>query len=187
MASNTKYDDTAMRAALRQYLDLKKNVEPDKEVRRRAKNVGMKLIRIYKDNAPTVAEIKDLAVKLGYRIKTRPGIVKKKGSRAKQVAAEIKARIAARTFSATGWFPAVEALGGSPKIAQRIKGPKRGSIAQKRGLASVQVTLVNDQPGAEQTASKKGNAMQQALDAETADMLKYIMRKQQEAAKKAGL
>lgn len=187
MPTLNSYDDTAMRAALRQYLDIKKNVDPDKEVRRRAKNVGMKLIKIFKGNAPTAAQIKADAQKIGFALKTRPGILKKHGSRAKQVKAEIAARIAARTYTATGWFPAVEALGGSPKAAARVKGPHRGSIAQKRGSASVQVTLTNSQPGAEQTASKNGNAMQQALDLEAEDMMKYVMRKQDEEARKAGL
>jgi hypothetical protein len=187
MAKAYSYDDTELKKALGQYLDLKKNVDPDTEIKRRAKNVGMKLIKIFKGNAPTPAQIKADAVKIDYKLKTRDSIKKKGGSRAKQVKAELRARINARTFSATGWFPAVEALGGSPKIAQRVKGPKRGKIEQRRGLASVQVTLVNEQPGAEHTATKNGNAMQDALDMETADMLKYIERKQAEAAERVGL
>lgn len=186
MPPNT-YDDRALKSALGEYLDLKKNVDPDKEIRRRAKNVGMKLIRIFKGNAPTPAQIKQAAQSAGFALKTRPGIKKKGGHRAKQIEAEIRARVNARTFTATGWFPAVEALGGTPKAAQRVKGPKRGSIAQKQGKASVQVTLTNDQPGAEHTALKSGNTMQQALDMEAEDIMKYVMKKQAQAAQKAGL
>jgi len=181
------YDDSAMRSALKQYLDLRKNVDPDTEVKRRAKNVGMKLITIYKGNAPTAAQIKADAAKIGFALKVRGGIQKKGGKRAKQIKAEIRARVNARMFTATGWFPAVEALGGSPKIPKRVNGPKRGKIEQNRGSASVQVTLINDQPGAEHTAEIKGNAMQQALDAETADMVDYINRKLAQAANDSGL
>ena len=181
------YDDTELRASLRQYFDLKKIIEPDKEIRRRGKNIGMRLIREFKKAAPTKEEIQADAKRIDYRLKTRDSIKKKGGARQKQVKAELKARIAARTFSATGWFPAVEALGGSPKIAQRVKGPHRGKLEQRRGAASVQVTLTNDQPGAEQTATRKGNIMQKAVDDEVADMVKYIERKQAEAAQKAGL
>jgi len=181
------YDDSALQASLRQYFDLKKNIDPDTEIRRRAKNVGMRLIRIYKQNAPTPTQIKADAARVDYKLKTRPAIKTKGGSRQKQVKAEIRARIQARTFTTTGWFPAVEALGGSPKVAKRVRGPKRGKIEQKRGAASVQVTLINEQPGAEQTANKSGNATQKALDDEAADIAKYCERKLAEAAQSAGL
>jgi hypothetical protein len=181
------YDDSGLQSAIKEYLEIKGNIDPDKEIRRRAKNVGMKLIRIFKSNAPTKEQIQTAAKSRGYKLKTRASIKKKGGSRESQVKAEIKARVNARTFTATGWFPAVEALGGSPKIAQRVKGPRRGKIEQKQARSSVQVTLVNDQPGAEHTATMKGNAMQQALDMEAEDIAKYVLRKQAQAARKAGL
>lgn len=181
------YDDTGLQSALKQYFDIKKNVDPDTEIRRRAKNVGMKLIRIFKGNAPTAAQITSAAKSVGYKLKTRESIKKKKGSRQGQVEAEIKARIKARTFTATGWFPAVEALGGSPRAAKSVKGPKRGKIEQRKGSASVQVTLINEQPGAEHAAGKKGNAMQTALDMEAADIAKHVERKLAQAAQQSGL
>jgi hypothetical protein len=182
-----KYDDSGLQSALRQYFDLKKNVDPNKEIRRRAKNIGMKLIGIYKKNAPTAAQIMAELKKHGYALKVRPKIDMKGGPRGKKLKAEIKARVNARMFSSTGWFPAVEALGGSPRIPKRVTGPKRGKIEQRRGLASVQVTLINEQPGAEHTAEKNGNAMQTAIDREVEDMVGKIKEWQEKAAQSAGL
>lgn len=187
MPKTSSYDDAALQTALRQYFDIKKNVDPDKEIRRRAKNVGMRLIRIFKARAPTPAQIQAEAAKIDFALKTRDSIKRKGGSRQKQVKAELRARIAARQFTATGWFPAVEALGGNPKAAKRIKGPKRGRLVEQKGSLSVSETLINEQPGAEHVATKNGHATQRALDEEAADMMEYVMRKQEQAARSAGL
>ena len=187
MAITFQYDDSGFNAALKKYLALRPNVEPQKELRRRAKNIGMRLIRIYKQNAPSVADIKKAAQNAGWKIKTRPAIKKRKGKRADQVKAEINARIKARTFTATGWFPAVEALGGSPRSKKGVRGPKRGRLVEKTGGSDMSETLVNLQPGAEHTGDKAGTAIQRAIEQERDDMLKYISRKLEQAAKKANL
>ena len=103
------------------------------------------------------------------------------------IEAEIRARQAARSFTATGWFPAVESLGGSPTISRRVTGPKRGRLVEKGGSSSMSETLINEQPGAEQTANRAGSALQEALNQERDDLLKYVNRKLDEKARSAGL
>ena len=182
MSANT-YDDSGLQTALREYFDIKKNLDPAKEIKRRAKNVGLKLVKYYKDAAPTKEEI----MRVGYKARVRPRIKAKGMTRAKQVKMELAARSRARTLTAAGWFPAVIALGGTPRLNKTVRGSHLGSVKQELGGKSPSVTLTNAQPGAEHTDDKANGAIQRALDAEVADITKYLDRKQEEAARKAGL
>lgn len=192
------WDDKAFTKALRQYLDLKKNVNPAKELRRRGKNVGIRLIKIYKEKGVVLADITDKVKSLGYRVKIRQkirlkGKLTKRGkwrgiTRRQMIAAELRARKSAKGFTATGWFPSVTNLGGNPKREMRSgSGPRRGKLIEKLGSGEMSETLVNQQPGAGLVQTKNRSLEQAALDAETADMVIYIDKKLREAAAKNGL
>lgn len=188
---NISYDDSGWSKAFAQYLDIRKNIKPKPEIRRRAKNIGMRLITISKKSGPSKGEITTKVRGLSYRLRIRPSIRKRfPGNKDKQIEAELRARIRARAFTATGWFPAVEKLGGNPqgKVAQSAqRGPRRGRLVERLGIFEFSESLINDQPGAAQVMDRSGNGMQMAIEQEMRDMLKYIIRKQAEAARKAGL
>lgn len=180
-------DDRDFQKSLKQYLDLRKNVDPKKELRRRAKNVGMRLVRIYKAKGVVLQDITAKVRSLGGRVRIRPKIRAKHMSYRKMIAAELRARRSAKGFTATGWFPSVEKLGGNPKREQRSGGgPRRGKLIERMGLFEKSETLVNQQPGAAHVQDKTISLEQQALNQETADMVKYILRKQAQAAKRNG-
>lgn len=199
------WDDTGFKKALEQYLDLRKNVDPQKELKRRAKNVGIKLIKLYKDKGVNLGDISKFAI--GDNIRIRPKIRakfygkfkkikrgKNKGQAGamftyeEMIGAELRARRSAKGFTSTGWFPAVKKLGGSPQRKARAgTGPQRGKLEEKLTGSNISETLINQQPGAVVVLQKNKGLAQQALDTETADMVKYIARKQNEAARRAGL
>jgi len=142
--------------------------------------------------APTKEEI----TKIGFRARVRPKIrnakASRKGklvglSRGQQVKRELAARVRARTLTAVGWFPAAQSLGGNPKRKESVKGQMLGSVKKELSGLSPSVTMTNAMPGAAQTDDRAGGAMQKALDAVRDDMLVYIERKQDEAARGAGL
>jgi len=200
MSSPATWDDRGVKSALRQYLDLRKNVDPKRELRRRAKNVGMRLIAIFKKEGVNLKDIDSKVKSLGKRVRIRPKIRAKSGTMKKgkkgakmwtypqMIAAELRARKSAKGFTATGWFPATEKLGGNPRrVIRNGGGPRRGSLVEKMGFTEKSETLVNSQPGAAHVAGKTKSPMQKALDAETADMANYIVRKQNEAARRNGL
>lgn len=191
MANPTEWDDKGFQKALRVYLDLRKNVDPNKELRRRAKNIGLTLIKIYKDKGVDLNAITQKVNSLGNRVKIRPKIRLKgklKGKSHKQmIAAELRARRSSKGFAATGWFPSVKALGGSPRDKGTRTAPQRGKLEEKLTGNNISETLVNQQPGSGYVMNKTKSDCQKALDDETADLVKYITRKQNEAAKKAGL
>lgn len=181
-------EDREFKQALKKYCDLKKNVDPKKELRRRAKNVGMRLAKIYKDKGVSLQDISAKVKSLGVRVRIRPKILAKKGlPRKGMIAAELRARRSAKGFTATGWFPAIEKLGGTPRDTVKRTGRKRGTLVEKMGFTEKSETLINKQPGAEHVQNKNMALEQQALDAETADMVKYIIRKQDEVARRNGL
>lgn len=183
-----EWDDRNFKRAIGQYLDLKKNVDPVKELKRRAKNVGMRLIKIYKTKGVNLGDITAKVKSLGPRVKIRPKIRAKKISHEKMIKAELNARRSAKGFTSTGWFPSVQKLGGNPQRQSRPgTGPKRGALVEKLNGSEKSETLVNQQPGAVHVMQKDKSDIQKALDDETADMAKYIARKQNEAARKAGL
>lgn len=200
-SSATSWDDKNFQIILRKYLDLKKNVDPKKELKRRAKNVGMRLIKIYKEKGVSLDAITQKVKSLGPRVKIRPKIrakiwgakVSKNGkvlrtSHQTMIAAELAARRSAKGFSSTGWFPAVKKLGGVPKRAERAgTGPQRGSLVEKLGSGEMSETLINQQPGAGGVMDKNDALIQKALDDETKDMTDYIVKKLNEAARKNGL
>lgn len=188
--SETSFKDAGFQKALKQYLNLKKNVEPKKELRRRAKNIGIKLVKIYKEKGAKLDVITTKVKSLGNRVKIRSKIRSKRGKKwthARMIAAELRARRSAKGFTATGWFPSVVKLGGNPRDTARRTGPRRGKLIESLGGNNISETLVNQQPGAAHVKRMSKTLEQQAMDAETADMVKYIARKQNEAARKAGL
>lgn len=185
------WDDVGFKKALKGYLDLKKNVDPKKELKRRAKNIGIKLIVLYKKKGVDLSDISEFHI--GDTIKIRPKIWAKakknpkKWTYKRMVRAELNARKSAKGFTSTGWFPSVTRLGGNPNRPQRQGGgPRRGSLEEKLAGTDISETLVNSQPGAGHVHDKNKGDFQKALDLETADMVKYIARKQTEAARKAG-
>lgn len=188
------WDDRGFKAALKDYLNHRKNLDPKKELRRRAKNVGMRLVKIYKDKGVNLEDITLMVQALGDRVRIRPKIRAKTGKRGgklthkQMIAAELRARRSAKGFSATGWFPAIEKLGGSPKRPQRSgTGPKRGKLEENLSGSNISETLVNQQPGAAVVHDKTQTDFQEALDKETADMTVYNDRKLKEAARRNGL
>lgn len=190
--SGATWDDTNFKKGLKDYLNLRKNIDPKKELRRRAKNVGMRLIGIFKKKGVNVSDITSKGKSLGSRLRVRPSIKAKGKLRgwtwARMLRAEINARRSAKGFTSTGWFPAVEKLGGNPKRVMRPgSGPRRGKLIEQMGTFVKSETLVNEQPGAEHTAGKTAGDMQKALDDETADMVAYVDRKLREAARRNGL
>ena len=193
MSSPATYDDRAFKKALKNYLDLRKNVDPKKELKRRAKNVGMRLVKIYKDKGVSLQEISAKVASLGDRLKVRPKIRAKgrlnprKWTHRRMVAAELRARKSAKGFTATGWFPSVERLGGTPRDNVKRTGPRRGKLIEKLTGFDISETLINQQPGAAHVMEKNTTPIQAALDAETADIVKYTDRKLREAAKRNGL
>lgn len=195
------WDDKNFQFALKEYCNFKKNVDPKKELRRRAKNIGMRLIKLYKDKGVSLDDITQKVKSLGVRVKIRPKLlaktfsakVSKKGKILKTphqvlIQAELNARRSAKGFTSTGWFPAVKKLGGNPRRQERAgTGPQRGSLIEKLGDTEVSETLINNQPGAEIVLQKNEALMQKALDDETLDMVDYIIKKQNAAARKNGL
>lgn len=183
-SDNVEYDDSGFRVALRDYLNWKKNIDPDNELKRRAKNIGMKLIRIYVKTGAQKKQIIAQVRKLGYRVKTRKRIKLLKLPRKEQIALEIKARANASGFTATGWFPAVFKLGGNPK--QKSTGKLRGTLNSSLGGVDPWVELVNQQAAAGLVAERDGGAIQKALDEERDDILIKVIQYQERAAARNG-
>ena len=198
MSANT-YDDSGLQAALREYLDIRKNIKPAELITKKALSVvigGSKtgggklegLIQLYMKAAPSREEI----MRVGFKAKVRPrikGYTGKSGkglTRAQMVKKELAARAKARMLTATGWFASSLALGGKSKPI-KARGERLGSIQKNLSGLSPSITMINGMPGAEQTDDRAGGAMQKALDAVTEDMQVYIERKHDEAARKAGL
>lgn len=190
MPDNVSWEDAGFKKALKAYLDIKKNVDPKKELKKRAKNIGMRLIKIYKENGATPQEITAKVKSLGNHVKVRDRIKAKgqaKGLTHKQmIAAELRARRSATGVTSTGWFPAVQKLGGQPK-GKKGQRAGFGSLIEKLSGLDMSETLVNSQPGAEIVAKKADSAVQQAMNKETADMVEYITKKQDQAARSNGL
>lgn len=181
------YDDSGWTKAFAQYLDLRKTIDPKKEIRRRAKNIAMRLIRIYAKNAPSKGDISGKVKALKYNVRIRKSVRAKTKNWEQRIKLETALRLRARTFTATGWFPAVEQLGGNPRGVNGNRGPKRGRLIERLGVTDFSETMINDQPGAAHMVDRSGGAVQQAIEQERDDMLKYVMRKQAQVAKKAGL
>lgn len=189
--SQTGFYDAGFQKGLREYLNLRKNIDPKRELRRRAKNIGMRLVKLYKEKGVTLSMITAKVRSLGYKVKIRSKIMAKRGAKwtqKRKITAELNARRSAKGFSSTGWFPSVERLGGSPKRPIRPGGgPRRGKLIEKLGGNNISETLVNQQPGAAVVQNKNRALEQQAMDAETEDLVKYIVRKQNEVARRVGL
>lgn len=191
MKTGATLDDREFRKALRTYCDIKKNVNLKAELRRRAKNVGMRLAKIYKDKGVSLNEIEAKVKSLGNRVKIRPKIRAKgkvkRWTHQRMIQAELRARKSSKGFTATGWFPSIEKLGGTPRDISKRTAPQRGKLIEKFGAFEMSETLVNQQPSAGYVQGKVISDEQKALDAEAADMVKYIVRKQDEAARQNGL
>lgn len=187
MQLTTSHEDRDMLKALESYLDFKSNVDPKKEIRKRAKNIAIKLIVAYKDKAPAVSKIDQKIDALGdSRVKIRPRFKNTGKSLRQQVKAEARARKNARMFTATGWFKSAEALGAKPKIGAKVQGPKRGKIKEQFTGNKSLVTMTNQQPAAN-IVDAKGNLIKQAIKDETKDIMDYVRDKQQQAASNNGL
>lgn len=190
MAKAFTWDDSRFKVAIKQYCEIRKRIDLKKELRRRAKNVGMRLIKFFAERGMDVNEMIAKVKSLGYRVKVRTKIKQLRGkkggriSRKRMISLEIRARRNSKAFTATGWFPAVEKLGGNPKDKKTRTGPRRGFLVERLSGSKKSETLVNRQPGAGYTMDKLKTPVQAALDAEVEDMMKYIHRKQAEAAAK---
>lgn len=186
--------DDQLTPALKQYLDIKKNLDPAQEVRRRAKNIGMRLIRMYSKVAPSVSDIISKFDSLHYRIKVRASIASKTGKKGRKLARkiqlmkELRARINARMFTATGWFGPVERLGGKPrKENKKIRGIAPGFLLENLSGMNPSEELVNLYSGAAQDDARAGGGVKKACDEEADDIKVYLDKKNEEAAQKAGL
>jgi hypothetical protein len=195
-----EYDDMEFKATLKQYLDIRANVDPDKELKKRAINIGYKLIRIYMENGATKESITSTVKNLGFRVKIRDKIrqmtkTNKKGitrglTRAQMIRRELKSRLQSIGLNASGWFPALIRLGANAyggKLKRKPRGKVLGDLKFSRGGWSPYVELINQQSAAEFVADKAGNAIQLALELESEDMMKKIIQTQEKAAARAGL
>lgn len=187
-----EYDDSNFKAAFHDYCDLKKNVDPATELKRRAVNVGYKLVKIFVATGAQKEQIVQQLKSLGFRVRIRSKLALKGRmggiSRKRLIALETKARANAAGFTATGWFTAIKRLGGDPKRAMKrnIGGPERGDLKKSMGLSSW-IELINMQPAAALVGDRDGGATQKALDDERDDMLVYVFRKLDQTARRNGL
>ena len=187
------FDDREFQRNLRRYLDLRGNTDPVKELRRRAKNVGYSLVGLYNKNATKKEAITAKVRSLGGRVKIRPRIkdaAKNQGlSRKALIAKELRARVAATSLTTTGWFPPIKALGGTitRKSRRRVRGEAKGKLVEKTNGADIHETLINEMPGAAVVAAKDPQLFQKAIDKEAADMARYILRRQDQAARRNNL
>lgn len=185
--------DDRLSPAINEYCALR-DIDPPQEVKRRAKNVGIKLIGLYGDASPPIANIISAVDALDWRVKTRKsariGPGGKRLSRRAQIKKELRLRIASRKFSATGWFTPVTKLGGNPRGALKGKKPVgqgKGELIEQLYGNNPSEELVNLYLGAAQTDALAGGAVKKACDAEADDIKVYLEAKKEKAAQKAGL
>lgn len=121
----------------------------------------------------TIAEIKGLPAKYGYRIKRLPGVT---------VAKEIIRRLKnAGYVQSTGWLNRVY-KGKNKDAIRHVRNP-RGEVEQSLTGLQPYIILTNRTPGAAEFAEKTGY-VQRAIDNRAKDMLVYVQRKLAERAKK---
>lgn len=130
----------------------------------------------------TIADIKGLKARFGFRIKTwrfaGMGLTK-----AEQITREIKRRLKmAGYFQSTGWLNRV--YKGKAKVDTRAVKSPRGVVRQKLHGSDQFIEITNRTPGAREFAEKTGY-VQRALTNRAADMMAYVRRKYGEASKKA--
>lgn len=128
-----------------------------------------------KEAPATIAEIKSLPSRLGYRIKRRAGMT---------VAEEIKRRLKyAGYVQSTGWLNRVWKTK-EKKAFMIIKNPRNRVIQKLDGL-NPSIEIINETPGAEAFAAKTGY-FARAVAGRSEDMAKYLETKILNAAKKSG-
>lgn len=188
-----EYDDSGLKEALKEYCNWRKNIDPDKELKKRAIAIGYKLVKIYVTSGAQKEQIITQLKSLGYRVRIRQRFLQRgkaaRLSRKKLIAMEVKARTNAVSFTASGWFAAIQRLGGNPSrgLKRKLPGVVRGDLKEKLGGVNPFIELINLQPAAALVADRDGGAIQTALDLEVADIMVYVLRKQSEVAKRNGL
>lgn len=162
-------DASEFTETLRQYGEVSKKDEKE-IVLDRAGKLSFELYKKFKAITPSVSKLRSIGKSLGYRIKR-----KFKGATPKE---EINRRIRARMAAASGWIPSVRRL--SKRGVADKKGKIKGSVIIN--LSEPSVTIINGMKEAV-AADSKYDALQAAVNAQTADMKVYIERKLEERAK----
>ncbi len=127
-----------------------------------------------KEAPKTIAEIKSLPARLGYRIKRRKGMT---------VAMEIKRRLKnAGYVQSTGWLNRVWKIKG---VKWKQVGRPRNRVIQNLNGLNPSIEIINETPGAAEFAEKTGY-FDRAVANREQDMANYCEKKMLEAAKKSG-
>ncbi len=123
---------------------------------------------------------KAIAASLIARLKGGGGIRRKKGFTIKR---EIRRRMRAKDFTATGWLPGVQKWSKTKSVRSnaKVKGAFRGGTAENLAGINPFVEMTNRTPGAGVLDSQRG-IVQKAINRRAADIQKYLDRKTQQAA-----
>jgi hypothetical protein len=170
VSANITIDVREFTETIRKYAEVSKKDEKE-VVADRAGKLAFEFWKSFKALTPPVSLLKGLPDKLGYRIKR-----KFEGSTVKQ---EIARRINARMAAASGWLPSVRRFSRG-KVTLKKKNVKgRFEI----NLSEPSVTIINEMKEAVAADKLYPQAMQNAINAQTKDMEKYIERKLEQRAK----
>lgn len=157
-------DSREFMQAMNEWQRLRK-LDDDEAVVDRAGKLSFEFFKRFKEVTISIADLRALPSRLGYHIKRKFA-----GTTIKQ---EINRRIRARFAAASGWLPAVRRFSKSEVRLEKIKNPKgRFEI----NLQEPSVTIINEMKEGV-AAEERHKIMQGAIDAQTADMRKYIERK----------
>lgn len=176
-----KIDARKFGRTLLAYMDWNE-MDLDKALQKRSIGVAVQAIRIYKENAPSPESItrKVRNLRLDYRVKLRPGVRVRAEDLDKKIDMELRLRISARYWTSMGWLIAGNSLGARGQaLINRMKSNQGGPEA--KGSSSSHLTgwrqyieLNNDQPAADYMDRGYGGLVQQALDADADDMIKFM-------------
>lgn len=185
-ASSTAESAARCQATFRRYLELRKGLARELIVKK-AGSFAVEAYKATKAVAPSPGKIKQDVTSRGWRVRRKPGAWprrrgEKRGSKGplkRMQAAQVKRRVRAIGSVASGFIPAMTALGSKvgAKDTGKFKNP-RGSVV----VSSSAIGIVNSTPGIV-AVEKKHHIIKTALDAVTRDMETYINRKLQETAR----
>lgn len=132
-----------------------------------------------KERFDTIADIKSLRSRLGYRIKRAPGVT---------VPQEIRRRLKhVGDVQSTGWLNRVWALRGHGAKVRTVKvvGKPRGRVIMNLNGVNPSIEITNETPGAEAFANKTGY-FRRAVSNREQDMANYVHKKMLQVAQKSG-
>jgi hypothetical protein len=189
MRTSITFDGRPLRDALKQYMHHTRRSLP--EVLQKQAHMlisgGKGYAGMYQEaqkHAPeTINEIKKLPKTRGWRIK------RKRGGGKHSAVKEIKRRLKfAGYVQSTGWFNVrygKKSASGAPRSLRAVSNP-RGKVVQNLSGLNPFITLINVTGGAGAFARKTGY-VDRAIKNRAKDMLTYVQKKIQDAAKRAKL